>query len=124
MFPIGSGNRRWLNHEHLAPHYSNTGRHSIDSALPTRVLFGYGFGIRSGRQLCEEVHLNLVSVAELSRRTAVSGRFRLVNVVRLSATECIQRLRHALARYGFGGPELLREHRYAPLLDQPAQRFQ
>ncbi|HJP98015.1 MAG TPA: IS1182 family transposase [Rhodanobacteraceae bacterium] len=47
-------------HQHLAPHYSNTGRPSIDPALLIRMLVvGYCFGIRSERQLCEEVHLNL-----------------------------------------------------------------
>lgn len=47
-------------HAHLAPHYSNTGRPSIDPALLMRMLVvGYGFGIRSERQLCDEVHLNL-----------------------------------------------------------------
>jgi transposase len=47
-------------HQHLAPHYSNTGRPSIDPALLIRMLVvGYCFGIRSERQLCDEVHLNL-----------------------------------------------------------------
>ena len=47
-------------HQHLAPHYSSTGRPSIDPALLIRMLvIGYCFGIRSERQLCDEVHLNL-----------------------------------------------------------------
>jgi len=47
-------------HAHLAPHYSHTGRPSIDPALMIRMLIvGYCFGIRSERRLCEEVHLNL-----------------------------------------------------------------
>jgi transposase len=47
-------------HQHLAPHYSNTGRPSIDPVLLIRMLVvGHCFGIRSERQLCEEVHLNL-----------------------------------------------------------------
>lgn len=47
-------------HEHLAPHYSHTGRPSVDPALLIRMLIvGYCFGIRSERRLCEEVHLNL-----------------------------------------------------------------
>lgn len=47
-------------HQHLAPHYSHTGRPSIDPVLLIRMLVvGYCFGIRSERQLCEEVHLNL-----------------------------------------------------------------
>lgn len=46
--------------EHLAPHYSHTGRPSVDPALLIRMLVvGYCFGIRSERRLCEEVHLNL-----------------------------------------------------------------
>ena len=46
--------------QHLAPHYSNTGRPSIDPALMIRMLvIGYCFCIRSERRLCEEVHLNL-----------------------------------------------------------------
>src|SRR6202158_5465377 len=45
---------------HLEPYYSETGRPSIDPELMMRMLIvGYGFGIRSERRLCEEVHLNL-----------------------------------------------------------------
>ncbi|MEQ8656643.1 MAG: IS1182 family transposase [Hyphomicrobiales bacterium] len=45
---------------HLAPHYSATGRPSVDPELMLRMLIiGYCFGIRSERRLCEEVHLNL-----------------------------------------------------------------
>src|ERR1700757_4921925 len=43
-----------------APFYSETGRPSIDPELLIGMLIvGYGFGIRSERRLCEEVHLNL-----------------------------------------------------------------
>lgn len=45
-------------HQHLAEHYSHTGRPSIDPELMIRMLI-YSFGIRSERRLCEEVHLNL-----------------------------------------------------------------
>jgi len=46
--------------EHLAPFYSHTGRPSIDPELLIRMLIvGYCYGIRSERQLCEEVGLNL-----------------------------------------------------------------
>jgi transposase len=46
--------------EHLAPHYSHTGRPSIDPELMIRMLVvGYCLGIRSERRLCDEVHLNL-----------------------------------------------------------------
>ena len=44
----------------LASHYSSTGRPSIDPVLMLRMLLiGYAYGIRSERQLCSEVHLNL-----------------------------------------------------------------
>jgi transposase len=44
----------------LAPHYSHTGRPSVDPELMLRImLIGYAYGIRSERRLCEEVHLNL-----------------------------------------------------------------
>jgi hypothetical protein len=46
--------------EHLAEHYSHTGRPSVDPELMIRMLIiGYSYGIRSERRLCEEVHLNL-----------------------------------------------------------------
>lgn len=44
----------------LAPHYSRTGRPSIDPDLMNQLLLvGYCYGIRSERRLCEEVRLNL-----------------------------------------------------------------
>ena len=44
----------------LAPHYSATGRPSVDPELMIRMLLaGYVMGVRSERRLCEEVHLNL-----------------------------------------------------------------
>src|SRR5207344_351021 len=44
----------------LAPHYSHTGRPSIDPVLMIRMLVvGYVFAIRSERALCREVQLNL-----------------------------------------------------------------
>src|ERR1700727_645157 len=46
--------------QHVAPFYSPIGRPSIDPELLIRMLIvGDGFGIRSERRLCEEVHLNL-----------------------------------------------------------------
>ena len=46
---------------HLGPYYSEVGRPSIDPELMIRMLIvGYGFGIRSERRLCEEVHLILI----------------------------------------------------------------
>ena len=45
---------------HLGPHYSSTGRPSVDPELMIRMLLvGYVMGIRSERRLCEEAHLNL-----------------------------------------------------------------
>ncbi len=49
----------WVRAE-LAPHYSHTGRPSIDPELMIRMLIlGYVFAIRSERALCREVQLNL-----------------------------------------------------------------
>jgi transposase len=47
-------------HGELRGYYSHTGRPSIDPDLMIRMLIvGYCYGIRSERQLCDEVHLNL-----------------------------------------------------------------
>jgi transposase len=49
----------WLRSE-LAPHYSSTGRPSIDPELMIRMLVvGYVFAIRSERSICREVQVNL-----------------------------------------------------------------
>ncbi len=49
----------WL-HGELEPYYSHTGRPSIDPELMIRILIiGYVFAIRSERQLCSEVQVNL-----------------------------------------------------------------
>ena len=49
----------WVRTE-LAPHYSHTGRPSIDPELMIRMLIlGYVFAIRSERALCREVRVNL-----------------------------------------------------------------
>ena len=49
----------WLRGE-LEPYYSHTGRPSIDPELMIRMLIiGYVFVIRSERQLCSEVQVNL-----------------------------------------------------------------
>jgi transposase len=46
--------------QHLTSFYSHTGRPSVDPELTIRMLIAdYCYGIRSERQLCEEVHLNL-----------------------------------------------------------------
>ena len=43
----------------LAPHYSSTGRPSIDPELMTRMLVvGRVFAIRSERMICREVQVN------------------------------------------------------------------
>ena len=47
-------------HRKLAQFYSHTGRPSVDPELMIRMLIvGYCYGIRSERQLCEEISLNL-----------------------------------------------------------------
>src|ERR1700755_886320 len=47
-------------HEQLQPFYSDIGRPSIDPELMIRMLLvGYCYGIRSERQLCQEVMLHL-----------------------------------------------------------------
>ena len=49
----------WLR-EKLAPYYSHTGRPSIDPELMLRMLIiGYVFAIRSERQLCAELQVNM-----------------------------------------------------------------
>lgn len=49
----------WV-HKELAPYYSHTGRPSIDPVLMIRMLVvGYVFAIRSERQLCCEMQVNL-----------------------------------------------------------------
>ena len=49
----------WVRVE-LAPYYSSTGRPSIDPELMIRMLIiGYVFAIRSERQICREVQVNL-----------------------------------------------------------------
>jgi len=46
--------------QHLKDYYSHMGRPSVDPELMIRMLLiGYCYGIRSERQLCEDVHLNL-----------------------------------------------------------------
>jgi transposase len=50
---------RWV-HDELAPHYSTTGRPSIDPELMIRMLvIGYVFAIRSERLLCRELVVNM-----------------------------------------------------------------
>ena len=47
-------------HEQLKPFYSDIGRPSVDPELMIRMLLiGYCYGIRSERQLCQEVMLHL-----------------------------------------------------------------
>ncbi len=49
----------WVRSE-LAPYYSHTGRPSIDPELMVRMLIvGYVFAIRSERQLCSELQVNM-----------------------------------------------------------------
>jgi transposase len=49
----------WI-HKELAPYYSHTGRPSIDPELMIRMLIvGYVFAIRSEREICAQVQVNL-----------------------------------------------------------------
>src|SRR2546421_12737986 len=49
-------------HKELEPHYSDIGRPSIDPELMIRMLIvGYCYGIRSERQVTQEVELHLAS---------------------------------------------------------------
>jgi transposase len=49
----------WV-HAELAPHYSSTGRPSVDPELMIRMLIiGYVFAIRSERALCRDMRVNL-----------------------------------------------------------------
>jgi transposase len=49
----------WV-HAELAPYYSRLGRPSIDPTLMIRMrIVGYVFAIRSERQICREVQVNL-----------------------------------------------------------------
>jgi transposase len=49
----------WI-YKDLGPYYSHTGRPSIDPVLMMRMsIVGYVFAIRSERQLCSEVQVNL-----------------------------------------------------------------
>ena len=57
---------------HLGPYYSDVGRPSIVPELMIR-MFGYGFGIRSERRLCEEVHLNLAIAGSVDDDAAFGG---------------------------------------------------
>jgi transposase len=72
---------------HLGPYYSDVGRPSIDPELMIRMLIvGYGFGIRSERRLCEEVHLNLGARRRRPDHSTFSknrhGRFRESDLLR------------------------------------------
>src|SRR5260221_14570194 len=57
---IGAGlDLSWV-HAELAPYYSRIGRPSIDPVLMIRMLIvGYVFAIRSERQICRAVQVNL-----------------------------------------------------------------
>jgi transposase len=91
-------------HEHMAEHYSQIGRPSVDPELMMRMLVvGYCYGIRSERRLCEELHLNLAYrwFCRLSLDESVPnhstfsknrhGRFRDSNVLRWFFDEVLRR---------------------------------
>ena len=92
----------------LAGHYSCKGRPSIDPELMLRMLLvGYAYGIRSERQLCNEVHLNLAYrwFCRLGLEGAVPdhstfsknrhGRFRESDVYRVLFEEVVEQCRQA-----------------------------
>jgi transposase len=92
----------------LAGHYSRVGRPSIDPELMLRMLLvGYAYGIRSERQLCNEVHLNLAYrwFCRLGLEGAVPdhstfsknryGRFRESEVYRVLFEEVVEQCRQA-----------------------------
>jgi transposase len=92
----------------LAGHYSRKGRPSIDPELMLRMLLvGYAYGIRSERQLCAEVHLNLAYrwFCRLGLEGAVPdhstfsknrhGRFRESDVYRVLFEEVVEQCRQA-----------------------------
>lgn len=92
----------------LADHYSDIGRPSIDPELLLRMLLiGYAYGIRSERQLCSEVHLNLAyrwfcrlglegTVPDHSTFTKNRyGRFRESDVYRLLFEDVVEQCRAA-----------------------------
>jgi transposase len=101
-----------VNFEHvrtvLAEYYSHTGRPSIDPELMFRMLLiGYFFGIRSERQLCNEVHLNLAYrwfcrlglEGTVPERSTFSknryGRFRESDVYRALFEQVVEQCREA-----------------------------
>jgi transposase len=92
----------------LAEHYSDIGRPSIDPELMLRMLLvGYAHGIRSERQLCSEVHLNLAYrwFCRLGLEGAVPdrstfskhryGRFRESDVYRVLFEDVVEQCRKA-----------------------------
>jgi transposase len=92
----------------LAGHYSRKGRPSVDPELMLRMLLvGYAYGIRSERQLCNEVHLNLAYrwFCRLGLEGAVPdhstfsknryGRFRESDVYRVLFEEVVDQCRQA-----------------------------
>jgi transposase len=92
----------------LAGHYSAKGRPSVDPELMLRMLLiGYAYGIRSERQLCNEVHLNLAYrwFCRLGLEGAVPGhstfsknrygRFRESDVYRMMFEKVVEQCRQA-----------------------------
>src|SRR6516225_4295966 len=92
----------------LAKYSSRKGRPSIDPELMLRMLLiGYVYGIRSERQLCNEVHLNLAYrwFCRLGLEGAVSdhstfsknryGRFRESDIYRVLFEKVVEQCRQA-----------------------------
>jgi len=89
---------------HLEPFYSNTGRPSVDPELMIRMLLiGYCYGIRSERQLCDEVNFNLAYrwfcrlglESDIPDHSTFSknrhGRFRAADILRCVFDTVVQR---------------------------------
>jgi transposase len=58
--------------QHLAEHYSHTGRPSIDPELMIRMLIlGYSYGIRSERRLCVSVRWRPLSRSDEGQKDGV-----------------------------------------------------
>ncbi len=92
----------------LAEHYSHTGRPSIYPELMLQMLLiGYAYGIRSERQPCNEVHLNLAYrwfcrlglEGAVPERSTFSknryGRFRESDIYRVLFEELVEQCRKA-----------------------------
>ncbi len=109
--------------QELKPFYSWIGRLSVDPELMIRMLIiGYCYRIRSGRRLCEDVHLNLAfrwfCRLDLGGRVPDQstfsknrqGRFRESDLFRRVSEGVVQRCIDLQLPNGSGNPFLIRSH--------------